>query len=186
MSRAFHMQGEVWFFPHGYLNGWAEYLIRDAKSVAAGSSNYYRISSLIAVLSFEAYLNYVGERHFKEWPERKPWAKKLELILEKFGLSSSRNKEPFSLLDKLFEYRNTLAHGKIAVNQVEYIDHEDGQVEGDEMGDPEWYREFGNREQAERTLQAVKDSMLAIHKVADPRDPRMPWTIYNEGESSQV
>jgi hypothetical protein len=180
------MRGEMYFYPHGYLNGWAEVLIRDARSLKAGSANYHRIASLIAVMSFEAYLNYVGERHFEKWPEREPWAKKLKLVLEKFGLAAERNNEPFSLLDKLFKYRNTLAHGKITVNPVDYIDHDDGRVEGDETGDPDWYREYGNREQAECTLQTVKDSMLAIHKAADPGDPRMPWTIYNEGESSEV
>ena len=47
-------------------------------------------------MSFEAYLNYVGERYIKDWPERKPWAEKLKLILEKFGLGSWRTEEPFS------------------------------------------------------------------------------------------
>ena len=41
----------------------------------------------------------------------------------------------------------------------------------------EWYYDFGNREQAIRTLQTIRDSMLAIHKKADPQDMRPPWAI---------
>jgi hypothetical protein len=184
MSHTVHMTGEFWFFPHGYLNGWANTLIQDAESVSAGAANYYRVSALLAVMSFEAYLNYVGERHIKDWPERKPWSKKLSLILEKCGLDSQRGEEPFSTLEKLFKYRNTLAHGRIAVNPLDYLDHGDGRVEGNHTGDPDWYCEFGNREQAITTLRAIRDSMLAIHKVADPHDNRVPWAIYGSGCSS--
>lgn len=178
------MTGESWFFPHSYLNGWANSLIEDAESISAGASNYYRISALLAAMSFEAYLNYVGERHIKDWPERKPWAEKLKLILEKFGLASLRTEEPFSSLDKIFKYRNTLAHGRIAVNPLDYLDHGDGRVQGNHTGDPEWYVEFGNHEQAIRTLQTIRESMLAIHKKADPQDVRPPWANYGSGQSS--
>jgi hypothetical protein len=184
VSHTAHMTGQSWFFPHGYLNGWAKSLIEDAERVSAGASNYYRVSALMAVMSFEAYLNYVGERHIKDWPERKPWAEKLKLILKTFGLASLRNEEPFSSLDELFKYRNTLAHGRIDVNPLDYLDHVDGRVEGNHMGDPEWYVDFGNREQATRTLQTIRDSMHAIHKNADPQDGRLPWAIYGSGQSS--
>lgn len=181
------MKGEFWFFPHGYLNGWAAHLIDDAQSVSTGSANYYRISALLAVMSFEAYLNYIGERHFKDWSkrERKPWATKLKLVLNKFKLAS-RKEAFFSLLDDRFKYRNTLAHGRIAVIGLDYLDHEDGRVEGDHTGDPDWYRDFGTREQAEKTLRAVRDVMVAIHEAADPNDNRLPWTIQGTGESTEV
>ncbi|MEW4570097.1 hypothetical protein AB1L88_19705 [Tautonia sp. JC769] len=186
MSRPARMVGRSWFFPHGYLNNWAEHLIGDAQDARSGSANYYRISALLAVMSFEAYLNYVGERYVEEWPERKSWAKKLVLILEKFGLTPLRDQEPFTLLKDLFDYRNSLAHARIFEAPVEYIEHRDGRFEGDQIADPEWYLIFGTREQAERTLQIIRDAMQAIHQVADPTDPRHPWWIHAVGRSIAV
>jgi hypothetical protein len=191
MSSPVRMEGEHYFFPHGYLNGWAESLIRDAQSVPSGKNNYYRIATLLSVFSFEAYLNYVGERHVAEWRKKekkglRSWSKKLATILDRFDAPHLKDSEPLSLLGPLFDYRNTLAHGKIALNPLDYMDFGDGTVEGDYTGDPKWYREFGQRERAVKALETIRGAMTTLHKLADPADERIPWNILGSGESTEV
>ncbi|MFN3249783.1 hypothetical protein [Roseibium album] len=61
----------------------------------------------------EARFNFLGyQLKGDDWDERKPAMKKIYVVLELLGLTPDFNSEPYSYLQVLKNFRDTLAHGK--------------------------------------------------------------------------
>ena len=112
--------------PAQHLYAQAVYTLERAKKEPNGRTPECMVAIVLAAFSLEAVLNLLceqtfvdkwgGEAGLKEWQEQarslSPQSK-LDLVVELHGLSVDMSREPFSLLESLFKYRNDLAHGKV-------------------------------------------------------------------------
>ncbi len=60
----------------------------------------------------EANLNFIGDRVVEDWKERQSGEKKWAQVLEKLGIEADYTQRPFSTMEELRKFRDTLAHGK--------------------------------------------------------------------------
>ena len=83
---------------------------------------YNIISCLIfSAFTLEAYFNHLGSLRNKEWDkiERKfPKAKKYTMFAEALSVKVDFNRRPYSSIMELFQFRDTMAHGKSTADDV--------------------------------------------------------------------
>jgi hypothetical protein len=81
-----------------------------------GSSWLFLSSIVLTAFAFEAYMNHVGAAVLSSWKhlERLPPLAKLDLLCEmlKVKLPSDKGERPQQTITTLFQFRNTLAHGR--------------------------------------------------------------------------
>lgn len=83
-----------------------------------GARLYQMSCATMQAFAAEAVLNLIGNRVFKEsWPERARWKEKAKLLCFQLKIDQSLGVEPFSSINELMRYRNTLAHGKVSPSQ---------------------------------------------------------------------
>lgn len=85
-----------------------------------------RMSCLVfEAFAFEAYLNFFGLKLVPDWEaKRRVWmrfADKRDLIFKVLNVPYDPQKRPYSSLDSLIDFRNTLAHGKPIVGEYDEI-----------------------------------------------------------------
>jgi hypothetical protein len=68
----------------------------------------------LTLLAFEveARFNFFGAELIEGWNERKPVKEKIETVCAKFGVTPDFSVRPYSSVNKLKDFRDTLAHGK--------------------------------------------------------------------------
>ena len=114
---------------HTYAELWhASWCVFDKGQQNKEGSNWQFLSSLLLnAFALEAYLNHIGPSHIKDWNklERKPVRKKLLRLSEILGVKhgTKDNERPLLTITQLFEFRNSLAHGRSTV-LTEKIEHE--------------------------------------------------------------
>jgi hypothetical protein len=80
-----------------------------------GSAWHFLSSLVLTAFAFEAYLNHIGPTLLKCWEsvEYLSLANKLDLICELLNVQvPDKGKRPGQTIEKLFKFRNTLAHGR--------------------------------------------------------------------------
>jgi hypothetical protein len=85
-------------------------------------------AGVMLAFSFEAYLNFMGERFVGLWNEREDYHKKIDKVFQKLKIVPDWSKRPFSSISTMKRLRNTLAHGKpqTAAVEKEIVDKADG------------------------------------------------------------
>ncbi|WP_415770320.1 hypothetical protein [Pseudomonas sp. LB3P38] len=82
---------------------------------------------VMLAFSFESRLNFVGEQKVEGFKERQVFNKKVELVVEALGLEPDFSVRPYSSIKELKDFRDTIAHGKPAVAEVnEVVDFHPG------------------------------------------------------------
>lgn len=81
-----------------------------------GSAWQFLSSLILTAFTFEAYLNHIGPQTIEGWQEfdrLPPWSK-FELLSKQLNVqfSSGRGMRPLQTIEKLLNFRNTLAHGR--------------------------------------------------------------------------
>lgn len=110
-----------------------------ARSNPTGSIYFYMTAMLLAYLTYEAYINFVGERVApEEWSnEREHFSKgayrglegKLRKICESCGIAEIRRGErPFQTIASLGKLRDYLAHGKPDRYELSVTHHADAKL----------------------------------------------------------
>jgi hypothetical protein len=82
-----------------------------------GASWQFLSSLLLTAFTFEAYMNHIGPSLFKVWQmhlDRLPPLGKFELLCENLAVSfpGGWGARPLQTVKKLFDFRNTMAHGR--------------------------------------------------------------------------
>ena len=73
----------------------------------------YMACAVMLAFTFEAKLNFLGHTLFgKEWVERDPFDTKVKKIFDKLGVPRDPAQRPFSSIDRLRRFRDSVAHGK--------------------------------------------------------------------------
>ena len=107
-QRTVHMYAELW---HA-----SSCVLEKGVSDPRGSSWQFLSSALLTAFTFEAYLNHVGPSVLACWAqvERLPPLAKLELLCERLSIRfpGGPSARPLQTVFKLFEFRNTVAHGR--------------------------------------------------------------------------
>ncbi len=106
--RVIHMYSELWHASGCVLAAG----LREPR----GSSWQFLSSTVLTAFAFEAYMNHVGPCIFDCWAELErlsPWSK-FELLCEELQVKipGGVGKPPLQTIKILFEFRNTMAHGR--------------------------------------------------------------------------
>jgi hypothetical protein len=147
-------------------------LLKQGQDQEKGSIHQFMGSLVFTAFSFEAYLNHIGPRVFRNWEalERLGPKEKLDIIAEKIGLPVEYGKRPWGIMKELFGFRNEIAHGKsikVAEEQIVPLSMEDVCMRG--FAKTEWER-FCTRQNAERARKNVEEMVKALHAKAEIKD----------------
>jgi hypothetical protein len=104
---------------HTYSELWhaSECVLKSGRKNQEGSQHQFLSCIILMAFTFEAYLNHVGPRTFECWEkhlDRLPPLSKFELLCEKLNIKfqEGAGARPLQTVIKLFEFRNTIAHGR--------------------------------------------------------------------------
>ena len=150
----------------------SEWLLKQGQNQEEGSFHQFMGSLAFTAFSFEAYLNHIGPRVFRNWEalERLGPKEKLDIMAEKIGLSVEYGKRPWGIMKELFGFRNEIAHGKsikIAEEQIVPLGKEDDCVR--ELAKTRWER-FCTRQNAEGARKDVEEMVKALYAKAEIKD----------------
>ncbi|AAQ59809.1 hypothetical protein [Chromobacterium violaceum] len=91
-------------------------VLEKARQSPEGSSWQFLSSILLTAFAFEAYQNHIGPRLFAHWDhlDRLPPLAKFDLIIDRLEIDvpNAKSGRPWQTLRNLFEFRNTIAHGR--------------------------------------------------------------------------
>jgi hypothetical protein len=163
--RVLNTYGELWLG--------SEYLHRRATDERKGAYWAAMASAILAAFTFEAYLNHVGPKIFKQWQERRSHKRKLDMVCEKLGLSFPHGERPGQSIKALFRFRNALAHGKSEVFEPKpRIEVAERFEEQSESRRPQamWEKFCSDAENVRCVREDVSIMIRAIHEAANPKD----------------
>lgn len=126
----------------------------------------------------EAYLNWLGEKLFVHWRylERLSPTEKLEVLADRLNVEIDWGSRPWQTHKLLFNFRNTIAHGKpetLIMETVEPLDEKlDSKLGKFERTTWEKFCTEGNAERAQEDIEAI---LRALHAAANPEDSLGPF-----------
>lgn len=94
---------------------------------------------VLLAFTFESRLNFIGDKTVDGWKERRPFERKLKSILETLGLAPDFTNRPYSTINQLKNFRDTIAHGQpatVKIDETLVVNPEDSYDEVDLRG--EW------------------------------------------------
>lgn len=80
---------------------------------------------VLLAFTFESRLNFIGAQKVEGWVERRPFERKLKSVLRALDLAPDLSKRPYSTIDQLKDFRDTIAHGQsvtIEVDETVFVD----------------------------------------------------------------
>ncbi|MCW8177378.1 hypothetical protein D8B25_18970 [Verminephrobacter aporrectodeae subsp. tuberculatae] len=146
----------------------AKHMLRLAKAQAEGQFYTATASLLYSAFTLEAYLNHIGPALYKKnWKcnERMPVIKKFKKLAEEVSVKFNMDERPYGTLTKLFEFRNSRAHGHTL---EEKIDQEIEWSEGHLPMVGEW-SSSAKPEYAEEVLKDVTEIISELDKACIAR-----------------
>lgn len=166
------MKGKGFSPTHSELWSCCKHLLKHGNSVKRGGFHFHMASMLFAYLSYEAYLNFIGQYVAPdEWKdERKYFGSsdyrgtkgKFKLLQEKLGLEINKDREPYNTVACLEEFREFVSHGKPEDYKV---------TNASVRRDPVFpfagkLNEWVKSERAEKSKKAVYELCCLIHEKA--------------------
>jgi hypothetical protein len=154
-----------------YADLWAGASVLIGKAETDGTDNYYTTMAalLLTAFTFEAYLNDLGEKRIKFWPEieRTAVLKKYTILTKDIGLASDFSRRPHQTVRELFVFRNSIAHGKSAVLEAhKQLDATFTLSSPDpHLPKPGW-EEYCTLPNAKQALADVSEIVAALHRAA--------------------
>ena len=144
----------------------ADVLLELAKSGMAGSYHTTMAALLMTAFTFEAYLNHIGAEKIAYWPEMESISitKKHSALCKLFGVSHDKSQRPGQTIKKLFDFRNSIAHGKSFVLQ-ETRDVPLSFIPPFQHPPAPW-EEYCTVDNAERAMEDVGSAIADLHKAA--------------------
>ena len=132
-----------------------------------GSYHQFKASLIFTAFALEAYLNYVGNKLYKEWKELERISPrgKLIFIADKLEININNGNRPWQVLNKLIGFRNYNAHGKpehtITKNYTYRIEDDVDRILGD-LVMTEW-EEYCNKKTALRAREDVENIIRLLY-----------------------
>ena len=144
----------------------ADVLMRTAQEYRRGNLYTALSSLLLRAFTFEAYLNHLGERHFKLWDARKQlrWFEKFTKVCGRLNFAPDTSSRPYSTLRPLFRFRNLMAHGKSeTINEETEVNSKDADKYYWPLTD---WEKFCTPENVVRAKQDITAIIIELHKQA--------------------
>lgn len=139
-----------------------------ATKIEEGSYFTEMASLLFSAFTLEAYLNHLGEKLFEYWKEldRLPYYKKLTIITTHLKIKPDYKGPPYSTIEGLFRFRNSIAHGRSKILSPDPIitDIEDD-PHNHERPSTEW-EEYCNLKNVNAVIEDVKKVIEELHQKA--------------------
>jgi hypothetical protein len=174
-----------------YSHMWhtSECLLKTGQEQDTLSFHQFMASLVFTAFTLEAYLNHVGSKLLPCWEylERsKPPKEKLSLIAKHLGVTVTYGTRPWKVMSELFEFRNTIAHGKSITFKppVKVVSLEEHEADVS-MAKTKWEL-FCNRKNAERARGDVEQMVLILHKAAEAAGCDTGYPFIKGGQSSDV
>jgi len=142
--------------------------IERSKEHLNGAFYEYLASLLLSAFTFEAYLNHLGDRLFKNWDvlENLRWCEKLIVITNHIGLEIDKSRRPFQTIREIFSFRNSIAHGKSEfLSETSKIDTDKFAPYKEELPKTKWEK-YTTLENSERAKTDVEELITKLHKKA--------------------
>jgi len=193
------IDGEL--FTHRLLWSCCERQVKTAETEQRGNLYYELTAMLMAYLTYEAYLNFIGDRLFPQiWQDEKKFFNKnpykgtegkLKYIIKQLNLSKvDAGKRPYQTIKKLEELRDFLSHGKV-IKYKKVIKHHRNQEP------PLFYsikKELFKNINIQRSIEDIKSFIEELHSkirphVEDPFFGDMAlkgFSEYSTGSSSKL
>jgi hypothetical protein len=154
------------------------------------SSWQFLASAVLTAFTFEAYLNHLGPSLFAHWSHLdrlSPWAK-MELVCEKLQVSFPKGPgaRPLQTVTRLFEFRNTIAHGRTHQLESKPVTRTVGNYSS-ELGErllSDWEKLVSNETFAVRARADVEAVLKAIHKARpEPKEALFAFGVGHQRAS---
>jgi hypothetical protein len=135
------------------------------KSLSNPEGSFYTDMSsiLLSAFTFEAYLNYLGKEIIPFWDniEKIKVLEKLDVICKQLNIEIDRSRRPFQTLNKLFKFRNPIAHGK---SEIITVEKEVNITKYNNDLPKTKIEEFCTNDNARKCLEDVREIIKYIHK----------------------
>ncbi len=156
----------------------AESQMETAKEKLEGRFYFHLAAMLMSFLSYEAYLNYLGECIAPDiWEnERKFFSKnpyrgingKLKKLLEVLGYKPDKSAMPYQTISELKKFRDFVSHGK-PEKYNDVAEHDEGQEPF--MFYKRKTENYVSEEKAKRAVEDVKEFIDILHGLARKKFP---------------
>jgi hypothetical protein len=77
-----------------------------------GTAFDYMACLVMTAFTFEAKVNFLGAKLIPGWKERQPFDDKVKEVLAHLKIASDWNKRPYSSIQSMKDFRDSIAHGK--------------------------------------------------------------------------
>jgi hypothetical protein len=101
-----------------FIKGVIERKIKEGKRDGIGFD--YMSCAVMLAFSFEARLNFMGTKYAKPWNEWMRWKAKANHVFKAIGIEPNWTKRPYTSLEKMKVFRDTVAHGKPLEESLNY------------------------------------------------------------------
>ena len=166
---------------HAELWHTANCLLRAGQQNKEGSAHQFRASLIFRAFCIEAFLNWLGLELIPHWNylERLKPGEKLDLLADHIQVNPDYGSRPWQIVNELFRFRNTLAHGK--PEDLEHESEEDLRdvLEGDvSFAQTDWEC-FCTESNAIRAKDDVEELANILYQKANVKHggPRGPFTF---------
>jgi len=148
--------------------------LHQAEAKFEGSFFQIMASLIFTAFALEAYLNHIGKSIFNCWSDLErlsPYAK-MNIIAEKLQIEKDDSSRPFQTVQRLFNFRNDVAHGKtILLRSEKQISAADASIEKymHKWLEPEWEK-YCTLKNAKRARDDVERIIKIFHNTANIED----------------
>lgn len=159
------VRGSIETNSFAYMHIGAKHMLKQAEESSDGQL-YNLISCLtFSAFTLEAYFNHLGKIKESKWDkiERK-YSKlnKFKLFCKNLKIDIDFTKRPHSTIIELFEFRDTLAHGKSTVDSITKKIQFEPQHPNRFIACPEWM-EYANIENAKKAINDIELIIIELH-----------------------
>jgi hypothetical protein len=167
-ERTIHMYAELW---HA-----SSCVLKAGQREPVGSAWQFLSSALLTAFAVEAYLNHVGPQIVACWEslERLPPLSKFDLLCELMRVEFKKGERPRQTIEALFEFRNTMAHGRTEVLTPEAKRRDINDRLDSYLGErpsAHWQRLIQTDDFAVRAREDVEEILTKVHAARpDPKE----------------
>jgi hypothetical protein len=179
-QRTIHMYAELW---HA-----SDCVLAAGTQNPMGSAWQFLSSLVLTAFAFEAYLNHMGAATLDRWEDLDalPPASKLALVCEELGVTfpMGYGARPLQTVTKLFQFRNTMAHGRSADLKPKHLVRTSKNYEAalSERVLADWERLIQTEDFAKRARDDVRAVCEKIHAARrDEKEPPFTFGIGSHG-----
>jgi len=166
---------------HSELWHTANCLLRSGQENAEGSAHQFRASLVFRAFALEAYLNWLGPQLIPHWQylERLKPREKLDLLTDLMKVKPNYGSRPWQIVRELFDFRNTLGHGKPESLEMESLENSreflDGKID---FARTDW-ENFADERNAIRAREDVEKIATLLYEKANLKHsgPRGPFSF---------